>query len=73
MVGGGVMMAILARKRKSRVTITAGMRLGRAGRHVEGVFSVRLMKWNRKIVINAHAALVAYCGGFGNEATNQTA
>jgi len=43
MVGGGGMMAILARKRKSRVTITAGMRLGRTGRYVAGVFSVRLI------------------------------
>ncbi len=43
LAGGGGVMAILARKCKSRVTITAGMRLGRALRHVGGVFSVRLM------------------------------
>ena len=67
LVGGGGVMAILARKCKCRMTRTAGMRLGRTGRHVAGVFSVRLMKLSRKIVINAHTALVADCGGFGNE------
>ena len=55
------LMAILARKCKCRMTRTTGMRPGRAGRHVEGVFSVRL-KLSRKIVINAFMELVGFLG-----------
>jgi len=55
-------MAILASKCKSSMTMTVGMLLGRALRHVAGVFSVRLMKLNRKIVINSLTAIVADCG-----------
>lgn len=56
------LMAILASKCKSSMTMTVGMLLGRALRHVAGVFSVRLMKLNRKIVINALAAIVGFLG-----------
>ena len=36
-------MAILASKCKSSMTMTVGMLLGRTGRYVAGVFSVRLI------------------------------
>ncbi len=36
-------------------------------------FLCAVNEWNRKIVINAHTALVADCGGYRNEATHQTA
>ncbi len=42
--------------------LDAGMRLELALGHVAGVFSVRLMKLNRKIVINALAAIVGFLG-----------
>ena len=35
-------------------------------------FLCAVNEWNRKIVINAHTALVADCGGSRNEATHQT-
>jgi len=54
-------MAILASKCKSSMTMTVGMLLGRALRHVAGVFSVRL-KLSRKIVINAFMELVGFLG-----------
>ncbi len=56
------LMAILARKCKSRMTMTAGMRLGRTGRHVAGVFCVRLMDRTRKDVINALVSAVGFFG-----------
>jgi hypothetical protein len=62
LAGGGGMMAILASKCKSSMTMTVGMLLGRALRHVAGVFSVRLMKLNRKIVINAPVCAVGFFG-----------
>ena len=56
------LMAILARKRKCRMMMNAGMRLGRTGRHVAGVFYVRLMNGSRKIVINALVSAVGFLG-----------
>lgn len=53
---------------QSRIEIIAGMWLGRAGRHVEGVFSVRLMKRSRTIVINAPVSAVSF-SWIGNEMT----